>query len=302
MSSSRLFLFLLCVSLLTIHPPIVSSLSFNIHFSQSGYDPGEVLFHQISRTNLSFSYPPMNLVLPYKEKKNFTPESCDCSRLDGILYARPLLLWDKATEEIASFKMTLCLRVNHEDTNSRGGHSTGLFLFLIPYPWNENGERIEVELDRNWKRREHHQSSIVSDVVCAHVSYHSQTQLLMTDIRIGDHSCLSRRKVDWRSMPKQVAVGIGSTTAGVPIKLHNILTWTFHSTFQSKDPPLMQPELPTDDESSAIDWGQQRLHFDPWNRNAELNLRFQRNWQRNWQLTCSVSVSLGYGNTNDIAD
>uniref|UniRef100_J3LWK0 Legume lectin domain-containing protein n=1 Tax=Oryza brachyantha TaxID=4533 RepID=J3LWK0_ORYBR len=308
MSSRRVIpmLFLLCASLLTFHQLItaVSSLSFNVYISRFGYDIGELLFHQIDPANLTSPYPPpvTDLVLPYPKNHRPVAARCDCSRIDAVIYARPVQIVSRATQEIASFKMTLCATTNHEDSSTHG--AGGLVLFMIPYPCScsENGvQRIDVELDRSCmgrRKREEDRSStgLGSDddgVVCAHVRYDGATQILTTDVRTGDHrSCVTRRRVHRSNMPREAVVGFASKAAGHPIRLQNVLTWAFHSTFQSKE----------DDDSSSVDWGQQRLRFDPWNRNAELSLRYQRNWQRNLQLTCSLSISLGYGNTNDASD
>ncbi|CAN6200831.1 unnamed protein product [Urochloa humidicola] len=310
-------LLLLCTSLLSILSPSVSSslLSFNVHFSKWGYDPQEILFHKTSPKNRSlhessrevYTGHQDKVVLRRKKKKNFVPKICDCSRMDGVMYARPALLRvrDKATDEVASFKMTLCLRVDREagtNTNTTAGR-TGLFLFLVPYPFNRNDEGIEVGLDSACTDQMF-QPSIGSDssVVCAHVHYDSREELLMTNIRIGDRSCLCARKIERRRMPNEAAVGFASTTAGDPIKLENILTWSFHSMLESRDPPLLRPPgVATSAESESYS-GEQHVRLDPWNRNAELNFQYRRSWQQNWQLTCSISVSLRYGNGNEGTD
>lgn len=296
-------LLLLCVSLFLL-PSVSSFLSFNIHFSQWGYDPQEILFHQISPINQSYPESPYTghtdkVVLRRKKKKNFVPKVCDCSRFDGLMYGRPALLRDEATDEVASFKMTLCLRVNRE----AGTNSAGLFMFLVPYPWNRRKDHsIEVPIGNQCSETFYQSNSLGNDpVVCAHVHYDSAQELLKTNVRVGDGSCLCVRKIDRRLIPKEAAVGFASTIAGHPIKLHNILTWAFHSTLESNKPPPLQTDLATgaETESSWVDRGDQRVRLDPWNRNAELNLRYQRSWQQNWQLTCSISVSLSYGNANE---
>ncbi|CAL5039878.1 unnamed protein product [Urochloa decumbens] len=308
---------LLCTSLLFISPSVSSSslLSFNVHFSsQWGYDPQEVLFHQISPKNRSlhesscevYTGHQDKVVLRRKKKKNFVPKVCDCSRMDGLMYGRPALLRvrDKAIDEVASFKMTMCLRVDREAATSSTAGRTGLFLFLAPYPFNRNDEGIEVGLDSACTDQLF-QSSLGSDpVVCAHVHYESAEELLKTSIRIGDRSCLCGKKIERRRMPNEAAVGFASKTAGDPIKLENILTWSFHSTLESNVAPLFRPPgvatgAETETESST---GEQQVRWDPWNRNAELNFQYRRNWQQNWQLTCSISVSLRYGNGNEGTD
>ena len=97
MSQPRLFpiLLLLCISLSSILAPSVSSslLSFDIHFAQWGYDPQEVLFHQISPRNLSshgsrerdvYTGHQEKVVLRRNKKKNFVPNTCDCSGLQRV--------------------------------------------------------------------------------------------------------------------------------------------------------------------------------------------------------------------------
>jgi len=156
MSQRRLFPMLLlpCISLSSILVPSVSSsLSFDVHFSQWGYDPQEVLFHRSSPRNLSshgsrerdlYTGHREKVVLRRKKKKNFVPSTCDCSRIDGLMYARPALLRDPSTGEVAGLKMTLCLRINRGEAGSTSSNSnglrTGLFLFLVlrtggGYPW-----------------------------------------------------------------------------------------------------------------------------------------------------------------------
>ncbi|PUZ59569.1 hypothetical protein GQ55_4G052700 [Panicum hallii var. hallii] len=320
MSHRRLFpmLLLLCISLLSILvvPSVSSSLlSFDIHFASWGYDPQEVLFHQTSPRNLSshgsrerdvYTGHHDKVVLRRKKKKNFVPRTCDCSRFDGLMYARPAPLRDTATGEVASFKMTLCLRINRGEagsSSSNGGVRTGLFLFLVPYPWNRGDTAIEVGLDSSCTGMD--EPSLGSDpVVCAHVHYDAAEELLKTNIRVGDRSCLCMRRIDRGRMPNEAAVGFASTTAGDPIKLENVLTWAFHSTLEPKkkqDPPGLRPGAATGAESESS-LGEQQVRLDPWNRNAELNFRYRRNWQQNWQLTCSISVSLSYGNANEGMD
>lgn len=316
MRHPRLFplLFLLLSSILV---DVSSSLSFNIHFSHWGYDPQEILFHKISPKfgNGSRMYTGHHdrVVLPRKRRKNFVPKPCDCSRFDGMMYARPVLLRDEAAgaDEVASFKMTLCLRVDRRDqpgTTSNGGNLIRMFMFLVPYPWNRSDKGIEFGLDSTCTERDDASSSLDGDpaVVCAHVHYDSAEQLLKTNVRTGDRSCLCVSKIDRRRMPKEAAVGLASRTAGDPIKLENILTWSFYSTLESKDkdPPLLlpphAPSPPTAGGDGARGDQRLRLDLDPWNRNAELNLRYQRNWQ---QLRCSISVTLGCGsNANEDTD
>lgn len=306
MSHRRLFptLLLLCVSLLSIQfPSVVSSpLSFDVQFTQYGFDPQMVLFHQASPKNLSvnpYTAHRGTQVLPRKKRKKFVPDRCDCSRVDGVMYARPAPLRGKqAADEAASFKMTLCLKLDREGTKKLHGGSIGLFLFLVPYPWNAHDERIEVGLDSNCTETLLDSITGSSEaVVCAHVQYDSTKELLLSTVRIGDDSCMCVRNLDRSGMPREAAVGFASTTAGDPIKWGNILTWAFHSTLESeKDHPLMTQ--PQEAPGSWIE-GEQRLRVDPWNRNAELslvNLRYQQNWLQNFQLTCSLSVSVGYGN------
>lgn len=92
-------------------------------------------------------------MLRRKKRKNFVPKTCDCSRFDGLMYARPVLLRDEATDEVASFKMTSCLRVDRRQAGTSTSSSfngennlIGMFLFLVPYPWNRSDELIEVGL------------------------------------------------------------------------------------------------------------------------------------------------------------
>ncbi|XP_066357075.1 uncharacterized protein [Miscanthus floridulus] len=239
------------------------------------------------------------LVLRRKKRKNFVPKTCDCSRFDGLMYARPVLLRDETTDEVASFKMTLCLRVDRRQagtstsSSSNGGNNLiGMFLFLVPYPWNRSDEGTAVGLDSPCTKTDP-SSSLGGDdpVVCAHVHYDSAEELLKTNVRTaGGRPCLCVTKIDRRRMPKEATVGLASRIAGDPIKLDNILTWSFHSTLESKDPPL---SLPPHAPATSGSRGEQRLRLDPWNRNAELNLRYQRNWH---QLSCSISVTLGCGN------
>lgn len=325
-------LWLCIISLLSIiHlPPGVvstsSSLSFDVQFIPWGYDPQEVGFHRIIAPrnlcgNIHESRPytahQKRHVLPRKKRKKFVPDRCDCSKIDGVMYMRPAPLRDEATGEVASFKMTLCLRTNPRQADddstefNHGGRNIGLFLFLVPYPWNSNDEGVEVGLDSKCAEAKMNQyRSIGGDaVVCAHVHYDSAKELLITNVLVDDHSCTCGRKLNRSSMPKEAAVGFASINAGDPIELRNIITWAFHSKLESKDPPLMttqpaQVETPTggDESSWPIDRGQQRFRVDPWNRNAELNLRYQRNWQQNWQLTCSLSISVGYGSSNGDTD
>ncbi|KAG2613579.1 hypothetical protein PVAP13_4KG367500 [Panicum virgatum] len=318
MSQPRLFpiLLLLCISLSSILAPSVSSslLSFDIHFAQWGYDPQEVLFHQISPRNLSshgsrerdvYTGHQDKAVLRRK-KKNFVPNTCDCSGLqrvrgvfkgfgflntrsfnpgsafvDGLMYARPALLRDAATGEVASFKMTLCL-IN-------GVRTVG----------------IQVGLDSNSTGMDGPSLGGSDPVVCAHVHYDGEEEVLKANIRVGDRCCLYVRRIERGRMPNKAAVGFASTNAGDPIKLGNVLTWAFHSTLEPKkkhqDPPRLRPPGAATgaDEGSS---GEQQVRLDPWNRNAELNFRYRRNWQQNWQLTCSISVSLSYGNANEGMD
>ncbi|NP_001183268.1 uncharacterized protein LOC100501661 precursor [Zea mays] len=319
----------LCIiSIIHLCPGVVSTspLSFDVQFIPWGYDPQEVGFHQIiaprnlsSRIHASRPYTAhqKSQVLPRKKRKKFVPDRCDCSKqIDGVMYMRPAPLRDEATGDVASFKMTLCYRINPRQADdgtefNHGGRNIGLFLFLVPYPWNSNDERIEVGLHSKCIEAKMKQySSIGGDaVVCAHVHYDSAKELLITNVLVDDHSCTCGRKLNRSSMPREAAVGFASINAGDPIELRNIITWAFHSKLESKDPPLMttqpaQVETPTGGEESSwpIDRGQQRFRVDPWTRNAELNLQYQRNWQRNWQLTCSLSISVGYGNTNGDMD
>ncbi|RLN12651.1 hypothetical protein C2845_PM09G21090 [Panicum miliaceum] len=310
----RLFpmLLLLCISLLSILVPSVSSslLSFDIHFDQWGYDPQEpknLSSHGIRERDVYTGHQDKVVLRHKKKRKNFVPRACDCSRFDGLMYARPAPLRDAATGEVASFKMTLCLRINRGEagsSSSNGGVRIGLFLFLVPYPWNRDDTGIEVGLDSSCTGMDDGSSLGSDPVVCAHVHYDAAEELLKTNIRVGDRSCLCMRRIDRGRMPNEAAVGFASTTAGDPIKLENVLTWAFHSMLEpkKKDPPRLRPggaATGADDESSS---GEQQVRLDPWNRNAELNFRYRRNWQQNWQLTCSISVSLSYGNANEGTD
>jgi len=317
-SHRRLFpmILLFCISLSSILVPSVTSsslLSFDVHFSRWGYDPQEVLFHQTSPRNLSshgarerdvYTGHQEKVVLRRNKKKNFVPSTCDCSRIDGLMYARPALLRGPATGEVASFKMTLCVRINRGEAGSSNGVRTGLFLFLVPYPWNRDDTRkIEVGLDSNCPAMMDGPSLGSDPVVCAHVHYDGEEELLKANIRVGDRSCLCVRKIDRGRMPREAAVGFASTIAGDPIKLENVLTWAFHSTLEPKkkqEPPRLPPGAATGADGSSS--GEQQVRLDPWNRNAELNFRYRRNWQQNWQLTCSISVSLSYGNANEGMD
>ncbi|KAL6639368.1 hypothetical protein ACP70R_023098 [Stipagrostis hirtigluma subsp. patula] len=319
-SSRRLLpmLSLLCVSLLSAQSPsVVSSpapLSFDVQFTQFGFDPQMVLFHQITQKNLTvdggdpYTAHRTRQVLPRQKRKKFVPDRCDCSRIDGVMYARPAPLRGQgrgaAADEVASFKMTLCLRIHREVTKPRHGGRIGLFLFLVPYPWNAHDERTEAGLDSDCT--EALLDGIIGGggeaVVCAHVHYDSAKEVLLSTVRIGDGFCACRRRLDRGGVPREAAVGFGSTAAGDPIKLGNILTWVFHSTLESseKGPPLMTTTT-TQHQEQATSWieGEQRLRVDHWSRNAELSLvdlRYQQVWLRNFQLTCSLSVSVGYGN------
>lgn len=209
------------------------------------------------------------VVLPRKRRKNFVPKTCDCSSFDGLMYARPVPLRDdEATDEVASFKTTLCVRMDRQDRR------TGLFMFLVPYPWNrrsDDEEAIEVGLDNACTETmmDDPSSSLGGrdPVVCAHVHYDSADELLKANVRAGDRSCICWRKIERARMPKEAAVGFASRIAGDPIKLENILTWSFHSTLESKDPPrsLLPRDAPG---GGATARGEQRLRFDPWNRNV----------------------------------
>jgi len=143
--------------------------------------------------------------------------------------------------------------------------------------------------------------SLVSDpVVCSHVHYDGEVELLKTNIRVGDRSCLCVRRIDRGRMPNEAAVGFASTTAGEPIELENVLTWAFHFMLERKkkqDPPRLGPPGAATGADESFS-GEQQVRVDPWNRNAELNFQYRRIWQ----LTCSISVSLSYGNANEGRD
>ncbi|EMS66706.1 L-type lectin-domain containing receptor kinase IX.1 [Triticum urartu] len=165
--------------------------------------------------------------------------------------ARPMLLWDKATGEVASFTTRFSFAISG-DINSKG---QGMAFFLAAYPSSRAGGQPtydHIGIDVNSLRSVSTQtlpSFELTDNLTAMVEYDNVRSILAVTVWVGDdrsgqardRNYSLRSKVDLKSaLPEQVSVGFSASTSNA-IELHQLRSWSFNSSLEPPPPPSPPP-------------------------------------------------------------
>ncbi|KAI4969680.1 hypothetical protein ZWY2020_000594 [Hordeum vulgare] len=92
------------------------------------------------------------------------------------------------------------------------------------------------------------------DLMEATVKYHNDSKMLAVDLVIGDALYQVNTTVDLsKYLPEEVAVGFSAAT-GMYAELHQVFSWSFSSTLESKKeaPPPSEPPLPIPTSSNKL--------------------------------------------------
>ncbi|CAL5074752.1 unnamed protein product [Urochloa decumbens] len=150
-------------------PGVTTSQSFNFNFSQPGiFDHGDLKAfflnstHPYSQVDSADAY-----AEPNKTEMIHSDTEMTSQIIGGVLYTKPVTLWDEATSEVASFRLRLafCLR-NFQGSTSKNATVSRMAIFLgqhqrgVPASMTSNGTNysnpnattskdqiIEVEFD-----------------------------------------------------------------------------------------------------------------------------------------------------------
>uniref|UniRef100_A0A0D9XCN5 Protein kinase domain-containing protein n=1 Tax=Leersia perrieri TaxID=77586 RepID=A0A0D9XCN5_9ORYZ len=254
------------------HIPFVTSVSFDLNFSDSTTSPcGATL-----QCDLDAFFRPGMIDLTKADRTGNINDSI------GLIWYKPeaVPLWDKATGELASFTTSFSFQIMIDEMSTdykpgdgmtffltqyppaprnqtySGGGSLGVFHFLNPLPPQYRTVAVEFDIFQNpeWNDSEYQhvgidvnslQSVASTDVnnlttgstMRATVSYDNSTMLLLVDLNVNatlSYQVIST--VDLRNvLPEEVAVGFSATT-GFSAELHQVLSWSFTSTLQPRAP------------------------------------------------------------------
>ncbi|KAJ1277626.1 hypothetical protein BS78_04G017900 [Paspalum vaginatum] len=268
-----------CLSMLSIHVPTASSLSFNLTFSQPRSP--EDLSQLINCTGDAYLSPNTLELTQNRRDKSITYST------GRAKYMHPLQLWDRATGEMASFTTTFSFGITLDSTVVPGdgmafflGHfdadiplnSGGGSLGLLPAFTNGTGDStvVAVEFDTylNPQNADISSSHVGIDInsvnstasndatsptknltsghtMMATISYENVTRLLAVELDINGTSYTVSATIDLRSyLPEQVAVGFSAAT-GAAGELHSVFSWSFTSTLEPRTPPpIISPAPP----------------------------------------------------------
>lgn len=258
------------LSLLLIHAPLATSLSFSFNFSGTGGDPCDAELRCERDTHIG----PGFLELTKNDIRG------DTFSVGRASYARPVPLWDNTTGEIASFatNFTFQIKPKVEDffkTCNVNDSGDGMAFFLARYPSrippnsygsnlalfndsnniNATGDVVAVEFDtflNQWDKTVNHVGIDVNSIdskavvnvtkglvsehaMTAMITYNNLTGVLQAKLRMDDGE--PPYDVQWnvdmkRSLPEEVSVGFSAAT-GACIELHQVLSWSFSSTLEA---------------------------------------------------------------------